>query len=190
MTARGLATVGFALVVFGSFAWATRRFFKMDGPGKSTADAFIRLVAVPAVLVVLFCVGRDRASFTLWLVGILAFILSLVLFWSSIWVNRTRPLRFAFCPEPPTHIMRRGPYALIRHPIYASYSMAWSASVLVSGEWWLAMVVALMVAVYYREARREERAFLGGPLREQYCDYRRQAGMFMPRPGRVLSWRS
>jgi protein-S-isoprenylcysteine O-methyltransferase Ste14 len=189
MTARGLATVGLALVVFGSFAWATRRFFKIDGPGKPMADAFIRLVGCPAVLVVLFCVWRVRASFALWLVGMLAFVVSLVLFWSSIWVNRARPLRFAFCPESPTHIMRRGPYAFIRHPIYASYSLSWTASVLVSGEWWLMVVVALMAAVYYREARREELAFLCGGLREQYRDYCCQAGMFTPRPGCILGWR-
>ena len=189
MNALGFAAVGCALAVFGSFAWATRCFFKIDGPGKRRADAFIRLAAAPAVLLVLICILRVGASFVPWLMGILGLLSSLLLFWSCIWVNRARPLRFAFCPESPTHVMRRGPYGIIRHPIYVSYSLAWTAAMLVSGEWWLTLIVALMVAVYYREARREERAFLGGPLREQYRDYCRQAGMFIPRPTRALRWR-
>ena len=42
-------------------------------------------------------------------------------------------------------------------------------------------VPAVMTALYFHAATREERKFAVSELREAYAAYRRQAGMFLPR---------
>lgn len=95
--------------------------------------------------------------------------------------NRTRPLGLAFGPGAPVHLQTAGPYALVRHPFYTSYLLAFAGGWLAAGTPWLAPAVLLGGATYLGAARGEERAFLSGPLREPYLAYARRVGMFLPR---------
>jgi protein-S-isoprenylcysteine O-methyltransferase Ste14 len=103
------------------------------------------------------------------------------LFWWALAAHgRYRPA-FAFVPVAPACLVRTGPYRLVRHPIYASYLLAWLAGAVAAGQPWLLLTVALMGGLYCRAARQEERSFLAGPFASQYREYRKRTGMFVPR---------
>jgi protein-S-isoprenylcysteine O-methyltransferase Ste14 len=99
-------------------------------------------------------------------------------------VNRERPLGLAFAAASPQHVQVRGPYAVVRHPFYASYLLAFLGGWIAAGTPWIAPLFALGVVTYWRAARGEERGFLGSPLADAYAAYARRVGMFVPLVGR------
>lgn len=106
---------------------------------------------------------------------------ALALFGWAAWTNRARKLALAFGGAVPGHLQTRGPYALVRHPFYASYLLAFAAGALAAWTAWLAPALAAGVLTYWRAARQEERAFEGTALADAYRAYARRVGMFLPR---------
>lgn len=107
---------------------------------------------------------------------------AVALFASAARVNRARPLGLAFAVSAPEHVQTGGPYALVRHPFYASYLLAFAGGWLAAGMPALAPAFALGLWTYWRAARREERAFLASPVADAYRAYAARTGMFLPRP--------
>lgn len=68
-------------------------------------------------------------------------------------------------------LVRRGPYAVVRHPIYASYLLLQAGYVLQSIAVWNGLVMAFVTVCNVGRARAEDRMLAGN---EQYADYRRQ----------------
>jgi protein-S-isoprenylcysteine O-methyltransferase Ste14 len=77
-------------------------------------------------------------------------------------------------------LIRFGPYAYIRHPIYSGLLLAIAGTAFMNGEW--RAVVAFLLALFElaRKASKEE-ALLATEFGEQYGEYRRQAGFLTPR---------
>jgi len=77
-------------------------------------------------------------------------------------------------------LIRRGPYKLIRHPIYTGMLAALLATAitqrLVSG----LLGFAIIYFALYRKARREE-IFLAQEFGEAFAEHQRHTGMFLPR---------
>ena len=82
-------------------------------------------------------------------------------------------------------LIERGPYALVRHPIYTAYLLAWAAGVVVTGRAWLLPTMLCMVPFYFVAARREEESFRASALGPRYEEYQRRTGMFVPNVVRV-----
>jgi protein-S-isoprenylcysteine O-methyltransferase Ste14 len=165
----------------GSFIWGMNRFFRMVGrvpPGFRVIQIAGAVSAIGHLITLSQANGISRLT---GLLGLGFYCISLALFWSSIWVNREKPLSAAFYPDAPEHITIRGPYRYIRHPFYMSYLLAWSAGTIASGQSWLWLTVLAMVLIYYRAARMEERKFLVSRLGDEYVQYRHRSGMFIPR---------
>ncbi len=98
--------------------------------------------------------------------------------------NRERPLLLAFAPNAPEHLQTGGPYALVRHPFYVSYLLAFAGGLAAAATPWLVPVVAVGAFTYWRAAAREERSFATSPLRDAHRAYAARVGMFVPRiPG-------
>lgn len=73
-----------------------------------------------------------------------------------------------------------GPYALVRHPLYASLIwMALAGSVIYANALALALTFGVFVPMMYVRARKEE-ALLLEAFGERYARYRAQTGMFFP----------
>jgi protein-S-isoprenylcysteine O-methyltransferase Ste14 len=100
--------------------------------------------------------------------------------WALAAHGRERPA-FVFVPVAPAAFTDRGPYRLVRHPIYTAYLLGWLAGTLATGLPWLLLTVAVMGLLYYRAARLEEKSFLASPFARQYRAYQRRTGMFLPR---------
>jgi protein-S-isoprenylcysteine O-methyltransferase Ste14 len=77
-------------------------------------------------------------------------------------------------------LIRSGPYAFIRHPIYTGMLLGCIGAALVVGEWRGVLAVALLLAAHSRKAVREER-FLTQEFGEAYLSYRRCTGFLFPR---------
>jgi protein-S-isoprenylcysteine O-methyltransferase Ste14 len=77
-------------------------------------------------------------------------------------------------------LIRSGPYAVVRHPIYSGLFAAAAGTALVAGEWRGVLAVALLLAAHCRKARREE-ALLSSEFGEEYRNYRRGTGFLFPR---------
>jgi protein-S-isoprenylcysteine O-methyltransferase Ste14 len=80
------------------------------------------------------------------------------------------------------HLVLRGPYRLIRHPMYAGFLMAaWATPRLTLGH---AVAAAALTAYAVAGARMEERALVSR-FGRAYADYRRRTPAALPWP----SWR-
>ena len=77
-------------------------------------------------------------------------------------------------------LIRFGPYAYIRHPIYSGLLLTMAGTALVIGEWRGVVAVLLALVELSRKASKEE-ALLATEFGEQYGEYRRQAGFLTPR---------
>lgn len=79
-------------------------------------------------------------------------------------------------------LIRSGPYAFVRHPIYAGMLVATIGTALVVGEWRGLIAILLLVAAHSRKAMREER-MLTSEFGEEYQAYRQSTGFLFPRFG-------
>jgi protein-S-isoprenylcysteine O-methyltransferase Ste14 len=77
-------------------------------------------------------------------------------------------------------LIRRGPYARIRHPIYSGVILGLLGTALAIGEWRALVAVAIMFASYFIKARREE-SLLAREFGSAFRDHLSRTGMFLPR---------
>ncbi|HEY1676843.1 MAG TPA: isoprenylcysteine carboxylmethyltransferase family protein [Candidatus Sulfotelmatobacter sp.] len=77
-------------------------------------------------------------------------------------------------------IIRSGPYAFVRHPIYTGMLTAAIGTGLVVGELRAIVAVAILLVTHSRKAMREE-ALLTSEFGDEYVAYRRSTGFLFPR---------
>ena len=77
-------------------------------------------------------------------------------------------------------LVRSGPYAYLRHPIYSGVLLGIVGTALAVGEWRCIVALMVMGTNYFVKARREERVLAGG-FGETYAEYKRRTGFFLPR---------
>jgi len=76
-------------------------------------------------------------------------------------------------------VVRTGPYAWVRHPIYAGILIAIAGSAIVAGELTAFVAVVIMTAAYLRKIRMEEAVLLQS-LGPEYEAYRREVKALVP----------
>ncbi len=77
-------------------------------------------------------------------------------------------------------LIHSGPYAYVRHPIYAGMLVGCIGATMVIGEWRGIVAVILLLSAHSRKAMREE-SLLTKEFGEQYAAYRRRAGFLFPK---------
>jgi protein-S-isoprenylcysteine O-methyltransferase Ste14 len=77
-------------------------------------------------------------------------------------------------------LIRTGPYAFVRHPIYTGMLLASTGTALVAGESRGILAIVLLLAAHSRKAAREE-ALLTTEFGEKYAAYQRSTGFLFPR---------
>jgi protein-S-isoprenylcysteine O-methyltransferase Ste14 len=92
-----------------------------------------------------------------------------------------RSFYIAWSGDVPDALCDRGPYAYIRHPIYASYIFAFLA-VLVAMPTLITFAVFVFNAVLFTHAAlSDERSLASGTFAADYAEYKKRTGMFVPR---------
>ena len=79
-------------------------------------------------------------------------------------------------------LIRSGPYAFVRHPIYTGMLLGTTGAALVAGEWRGIVAALLLLAAHSLKATREE-ALLTKEFGDEYTSYRKHTGFLFPRLG-------
>ena len=77
-------------------------------------------------------------------------------------------------------LIRNGPYAHIRHPIYTGILLALCGTAVTIGEYRAILGVVLFLVGFIRKAKKEEQ-FLAGEFGPAFDEHRRHTGFFLPR---------
>jgi protein-S-isoprenylcysteine O-methyltransferase Ste14 len=77
-------------------------------------------------------------------------------------------------------LIRTGPYARMRHPIYSGLLLATLGTALAIGEWRGLVALGLALIAYSIKAKREE-AMLAGQFGSAFEEHRRHTGFLLPR---------
>lgn len=77
-------------------------------------------------------------------------------------------------------LVTTGPYRWVRHPFYSSWALVFLANSLVAANWYLLLVVTLVLVLWVIRTRKEEENLL---LRfgDDYRRYMERTGRFLPR---------
>jgi protein-S-isoprenylcysteine O-methyltransferase Ste14 len=114
-------------------------------------------------------------------IGIAMYSAALALFLSAIEAARRTPITRTFVYEPRCDtILQGGPYRIIRHPIYVSYSLAWLAAPVAMQSIVLGLTAVFMIGCYVTSAREEERRLAAGPRAAEYAQYRARTWRMVP----------
>ena len=76
-------------------------------------------------------------------------------------------------------LIRGGPYAYVRHPIYSGLLLAFIGTAIVRGEWRAVLAVLIAFAALWRKLRLEERWMIE-TFGDQYRRYRERTAALIP----------
>jgi len=96
------------------------------------------------------------------------------------WRRMGRQWRMAVAPGEKTELVTTGPFARVRHPIYALSMLLMLCTLAVVPTLPLLLIAAVHIALMHLKAHNEER-FLKGVHGAAYADYCRRTGRFVPR---------
>jgi protein-S-isoprenylcysteine O-methyltransferase Ste14 len=176
----GWLSSGLLLACLASFSWAIRSFFSQPAGDNSGMKAIRLCSTLFAVLHLAAILETPHVAARQALAAASLYLLALGLFWWAVRTSMSRPLSAVFSPDTPLHLVEHGPYRFIRHPLYSSYLLTWTAGFLATGRLWLVPTVVVMLLVYIQAAGMEEDKFARSPLADLYRHYRASTGMFFP----------
>lgn len=122
--------------------------------------------------------------------GIAMYVAATLLFLSALESARRVPLpRTLVTDQMPKALITTGPFAVIRHPFYVAYALAWLAAPVATHGPFVAAFALGAIGIYVYAARREEQQ-LEERFGEAYRVYQMGTGMIVPSFYRLLSGRS
>jgi protein-S-isoprenylcysteine O-methyltransferase Ste14 len=77
-------------------------------------------------------------------------------------------------------LIRSGPYARFRHPIYSGLLLAVTGTAIVIGEW-RGLLASLVIGIMHSLKAKREEALMLATFGDQYQSYRRETGFLFPR---------
>jgi protein-S-isoprenylcysteine O-methyltransferase Ste14 len=112
--------------------------------------------------------------------GIVMYVAATMLFLSAVESARRVPLARTLVDDPQSKaLITAGPFALIRHPFYVAYSLAWLAAPVATHGPVIAALALGAIAIYVTAARREERQ-LDERFGEAFRHYKLGTGYILP----------
>jgi protein-S-isoprenylcysteine O-methyltransferase Ste14 len=77
-------------------------------------------------------------------------------------------------------LIRSGPYARMRHPIYSGVLLGVAGSALVVDQWRGTLALLLLLTNYAIKAKREDK-ILAGAFAQDFAEHKGRAGFLLPR---------
>jgi protein-S-isoprenylcysteine O-methyltransferase Ste14 len=90
-------------------------------------------------------------------------------------------------PDPSAHLVTRGLYGYVRHPIYLGVMVGAFGLALLRGSFWSLGVAGALGFLFYLKSRYEETLLM--QAFPDYADYRTRTGRFLPPLSRLLGSR-
>jgi protein-S-isoprenylcysteine O-methyltransferase Ste14 len=103
------------------------------------------------------------------------------------WARQTimeRRFPIAWNGNVPEAMCKAGPYRFVRHPLYASYMLAFAAQFAAVPSIWIGAIFIFNVGLFTHAALDDERSLARSHLADEYARYKSGTGMFLPRLGR------
>jgi protein-S-isoprenylcysteine O-methyltransferase Ste14 len=140
------------------------------------------VLAILQVAGVLLLMPRSDAFAAL---GIVMYSMSIALYLSAIEAARRTRLQRSFVDHPlPDRLITDGPYRWVRHPFGAGYLLGALAAPIAIADLRMFLIAIPLMTATVLAAAREERVWLSSPRADEYREYRRKTGMFIPFIGR------
>lgn len=169
-----------------SLVWARLRFFELKSESSvRVAWLYDPLAGLHVVTSYYFFVVSIPISTAKAMLAISILIVSEWLFVATLIF--AKQLNFAQSSEL-FKLLQNGPFAVIRHPLYLSYSLIWISTTLIFNSLLLWITLGSLIAFYIFSAKREEEAILQSRYSREYMDYKKRVGMFLPRISQWKSW--
>lgn len=145
-------------------------------PGPGGKDRFIRHILTPFIIAYWVVAGLDVGRYrwsvmplALQIVGFVGFTAGYVWFAWAMQVNRFFSPVVRIQSERGHHLVREGPYAIMRHPGYAGAMVTSIFGPFALGSWWAIVPAAVFIVVFLRRTLIED-AFLHKEL-PGYAEY-------------------
>lgn len=180
-----LAGASVATVVF--FSGGLTLYFERS-PRPLWVVAVHYLSMVLALLQCAAVIGLPTRSDPFVAIAIVMYTAAIVLFLSAIESAKRTRLQRSFVDYPlPDRLITDGPFKWVRHPFCSGYLLGGLAGPIAIDHWLPIVLAVPVVIVVIAAAVREEQVWLSSPARsEEYREYRRRTGMFIPFIGRDL----
>ena len=146
--------------------------------GQPKADKIFMTVLGPVAMIWLIVMGLDQRyqwsamGFGVQSLGLVLFALSLAI---SFWVMRENTFAAPVVriqTERGHQVIRTGPYAFVRHPMYSGVIFFFLGVALLLGSWWGAAITPIFIGLFAIRAVIEERTLIAGL--QGYRDYTEQ----------------
>lgn len=77
-------------------------------------------------------------------------------------------------------LITRGPYRCVRHPLYTSFGLLILGTIFITGNWLIGLLGLSIMPLLFQRALLEER-YLEAKFGEDYREYVKQSGRFLPK---------
>src|SRR5205814_8763763 len=77
-------------------------------------------------------------------------------------------------------LMTTGAYSVVRHPLYLANTVMWLGCAMISGTWFLPVIVILLSFIYHERIAAREEAFLNGAFGETFQAWTRAVPAMVP----------
>lgn len=118
------------------------------------------------------------ARWVVWLGVALTFAGVFFAIWARVHIGKYWSATVALKAEH--QLIRTGPYARIRHPIYTGILLALCGSAIAVGRYAAILAVVVYAVAFWFKARKEE-ALLAGEFGPAFEEHRRNTGFFLPK---------
>jgi protein-S-isoprenylcysteine O-methyltransferase Ste14 len=123
-----------------------------------------------AALIATAMPGQAWFGFDQWLLvgGVVACVGAIFRIWASGYLEKN------------VTVAKKGPYRLVRHPLYVGSIILWIGLLLMAGNLWFAAIAGIGFFGYHIHAIRREETFLVGKFGEEYESFRRETPALLP----------
>lgn len=77
-------------------------------------------------------------------------------------------------------LMTNGAYSMVRHPLYLANTLMWVGCAMISGTWFLPVIVILLSFIYHERIAAREEAFLNGAFGATFQAWTRTVPAMIP----------
>ena len=173
-----LLLISYTTIIVG-LIWAKFRFFKITSVTSRISSYFYDpVVTIHIVTTYYLFFTKDDVDPIRGVLALMVCVSGMGLFWWAI--VTTKHLGYAFSDKV-SKIVTSGPFALIRHPFYLSYTLVWLTSLLLFNSLYLWITLTYLVTFYLSSAKSEEKVILKSDYSREYLEYSQNVGMFLPR---------